>query len=181
MTKLAEDRALKTKQKKIERKQRSIDKLKPKPTELDNHKSSSDLLDPNENEFDTGHSNEVEKDFDATLPMNNFYECLANLEYKTLEALDVDDKIKDHECRIRTKAKSFIKKKLEAKLEEQEINEDEFKAIEEALAEDMEEILLEDLEDYKTAMEMEMREDRCFDPYGPPEGSCIILMLDYIP
>ena len=42
--------------------------------------------------------------------------------------------------------------------------------LEEALAEDMEEILLEELEDYKTALEMGMREDRNIDPYVPPEG-----------
>jgi hypothetical protein len=172
ITKVDEEKALKKKQKKVERKQRSINKLnhKPTPPELEKRESSSDLLDPNQNEFDTCYSNEVFTDVDATVPTNNLYECLANLEAEPQEVIDVDEKVKDHEFKIRNKAKSFIKKKLEAKLDEQEINEDEFKVLEEALADDMEEILLEELEDYKTALEMGMREDRNIDPYGPPEG-----------
>ena len=50
------------------------------------------------------------------MPTNNFYECLENLEAEPQEVVDVDEKLKDHECRIRTKAKYVIKKKLEAKL-----------------------------------------------------------------
>ena len=39
-----------------------------------------------------------------------------------------------------------------AKLDKQEINEDEFKALEEALAEDMEEMILEEIEGYQTTL-----------------------------
>ena len=167
ITKVVEEKASKKKQKKIERKQRSINKLNPKPSppELEKHELSSDLLDPNQNEFEACHSIEVDV---ATVPTNNFYECIAILEAEPKEVVYFDDKVKDHEFKIRNKAKSFIKKKLEEKLSEQEINEDEYKALEEALAEDMEEILLEELEDYKTTLKMRMKED--IDPYGPPEG-----------
>ena len=80
------------------------------------------------NESDTCRSNEVETDVDATVPTNNFYECVANLEAESQEVIDVDEKLKDHECRIINKAKYFIEKKLVAKLDEHEIN-DEFKAL----------------------------------------------------
>ena len=51
-----------------------------------------------------------------------------------------------------------------------EIDEVDFKALEEALAEDMEELVQVELEAYKTTLEIWEEEERNIDPYGPPEG-----------
>ena len=114
-------------------------------------------------------------DTKSTVSPYNFFECLEDLEAKPFKVEEpVNEPVQDvyniAEFRIRTKAKSLIKRKLQAKKEEMEISEVDAKALEEALIVDMEEIIQEELRVYRTTLEMEEEDEGTIDPYGPPEG-----------
>ena len=128
--------SFKLKQKKLERKQRNKHNPKSKASERDSTKSSSYLLDPNENVFGDSPIDEPTTEFEAAVPTDNFFECFENSEVEPNVEGEVSEELKDSlnlaECIIRTKVKSLIKSKLEAKHEAIEIDEEEFKALEEA-------------------------------------------------
>ena len=85
--KTAEEKAIKNKQKKLERKQRN--KLNPntKSPEQDHSQSSESYscsLDPNENEFENSPIDKTDLEVETTLPTDNFFACLENLEAEPL-------------------------------------------------------------------------------------------------
>jgi hypothetical protein len=104
---------------------------------------------------------------------DNFYECLGQLGSEPLVESASNENLEElfnrTECKIRTKVKTVMKRKLEEKLENIQIDETDLKALKEALAEDEEE-LVEYYKGLKFEIVEEKHEEGSISPYGPPEG-----------
>ena len=169
--KSSEEKALKNKQKKLDKQLKKNANAKLNPEEP---KPFSLLLEYNDNEPDISENNENSKNYEAKVPTSNKFECFAEHETKPsneIRRFAEMDTLEDFEQKIRAKVSLVIKRKLNSKLEGNGIDVDHLKILEDELTEDMEEVVQAELETYRNTLENVIEDEQSNpDPYAPPEG-----------